>query len=142
MNGTQLLIQGLVRKLWIATRFIVFGVGGFGLMLGFTFAFSLWVSGHEPNLLSPFLSFPLALAGTLMTLYGTGEWGRWAYLWVFLSIPVSLCLLEVVPDLWSFGKLSPAIIAVMAASLSLLVVRNHYEDRALDSMRRKIEPGR
>jgi len=76
--------------LWIAVRFVIFGVGGF---------FALWIgwvmladaidpisSKDRWNL----LGFPLALVGGLMMLFGSGVWRRWAYLWVFYSTPVVL----------------------------------------------------
>jgi hypothetical protein len=39
--------------------------------------------------MNPFLGVPLAFVGGLMILVGTGKWGRWAYMWIFLSIPIA-----------------------------------------------------
>jgi hypothetical protein len=47
--------------------------------------------------MSPFLLIPLSLIGAAMMLFGVGEWGRWWYLLVFLSIPLSLSLLFLIP---------------------------------------------
>jgi len=76
--------------LWIAVRFVVFGVGGF---------FALWIGwlmlAVVLDPISPkgrwdLLGLPLALAGGLMMLFGSGMWRRWAYLWVFYSTPIVL----------------------------------------------------
>ena len=74
----------ICQRVWIALRFIVFGVGGFWLLM------FCWIARLEPatHLMNPFLALPLGLIGALMMLFGAGEWGRWAYLWVFLSTPL------------------------------------------------------
>ena len=59
-------------------------------------AFIARVFEHDQHMMTSFLSLPLALVGVLMVLYGVGEWGRWAYLLVFLSIPatfIGYCIL-------------------------------------------------
>ena len=66
------------RKAWVAVRFVLFGFFGFLVMLLFSVFFIARVFEHDPHFLSPFLSLPLALLGSVMMLYGVGEWGRWA----------------------------------------------------------------
>jgi hypothetical protein len=93
MTDTPQIRETLAWRIWIAIRFIVFGVGGF---------IALWISwlslifAFDPpsqRLFSPFVAVPLALVGALMMLYGGGQWGRWAYLWVFVSVPIVITLL-------------------------------------------------
>ena len=48
--------------------------------------------------MNPFLGIPLAFVGGLMILAGTGQWRRWAYLWVFLAVPLAALI---------WGLLSP-----------------------------------
>ena len=42
--------------------------------------------------MSPYFALPLAFVGALMMLLGAGEWGRWAYLFVFISTPFVMFL--------------------------------------------------
>jgi len=81
--------------------------------------------------MSPFLLVPLSLVGAVMMLYGVGEWGRWGYLLVFLSIPVSLSLLFLVPTGGFFaafllGKEVGVIVPTVAAVGSYAIVRRYY----------------
>jgi hypothetical protein len=68
MTGTPQIRETLAWRIWIAIRFIVFGVGGF---------IALWISwlsliiiADPPGqrLFSPFVAVPLALVGALMML--------------------------------------------------------------------------
>ena len=88
--------KSIGRRAWIAARFILFGCVGFYVMLFGMVAFIARVFEHDQHMMTSFLSLPLALVGVLMVLYGVGEWGRWAYLLVFLSIPatfIGYCIL-------------------------------------------------
>ena len=129
MSADHALRKTVIQKAWIAARFVLFGLLGFWVMLGFTVAFASRVSGHDPHLISPFLSLPLALVGAVMMLYGVGEWGRWAYLWVFLSMPISLWLLLLVPGAWDSIGL-PLIVAALAAFFSNAGVQIYYSREA------------
>jgi hypothetical protein len=126
--------ETLAWKIWTAIRFIVFGVGGF---------IALWMSwlslifAFDPpgqRLFSPFLAVPLALVGALMMLYGGGQWGRWAYLWVFVSVPIVITLLgmlsEVYPAL-DFVFAKPLLLAGIPLPMvvSYLLVRRYYRVR-------------
>lgn len=59
---------------------------------------------------------PLGILGAVLMLYGVGEWGRWAYLGVFLSIPLSMLLwfLTFYPQDKLAGALAPGVVAVVA----------------------------
>ena len=99
--------------MWHALRFILFGVPGFCVMLYSAVAlFDRFYDRHH-QFISPFLSLPLMIIGALLMLYGVGEWRRWAYLWVFLSIPASLCVLFVIPGIGS--KVLPVLVIAVAA---------------------------
>src|SRR6266487_2727125 len=116
------------QKAWIAARFVLFGLIGFWVMLGFTVAFALRVFDHDQHTVSSFLSLPLAVVGAVMMLYGVGEWGRWAYLWVFLSIPISLCFCLCVPGAENSEE-SPVIFAALAAFFTYAGVQIYYGHR-------------
>jgi len=128
MTSLQTLPNSLWKKAWVAVRFVLFGVLGFLVMLG------AWVMlldrlssiRHENGEMSPFLLVPLPLAGAVMMLFGAGEWGRWGYLLVFLSIPVSLSLLFLIP---AAGKDVGVIVPTLAAAGTYAVVRRYYARR-------------
>src|SRR6267142_2992177 len=88
MIDTPQIRPTIARKIWITIRLVVFGIGGFVALwvswLSIIFAFG----PPGDRFLSPFVAAPLSLVGALMMLYGGGQWGRWAYLWVFLSVPI------------------------------------------------------
>src|ERR1043166_5045005 len=115
------------QKIWIAARFVLFGFTGFWVMLGFSVAFALRVFEHDQHTVSPFLCVPLSFIGALMMLFGVGEWRQWAYLWVFLSIPISFCLLALIPGTGS--KELPVVVAAAAAFGSYGIVRAYYARR-------------
>ena len=113
----------LLRKVWIAVRFVVFGVFGLVVML---VAFGglldrLTSIHHEKGYLVPLGLIAVCVLGALMMLFGVGEWRRWGYLFVFLSLPASLLLLFLVPD---------AGVVVPLFSLGIyIVVRAYYARR-------------
>jgi hypothetical protein len=123
----------LLHKAWVAVRFVVFGFAGFWVMLGFTMAFLMRVFMHDQHVMNPFLSFPLAVAGAFMMLFGVGEWGRWRYLLVFVSIPAAFIGSSYLYD-WIFPDspkpLGPFVIATVAAFLTHRAVRAYYARRA------------
>jgi hypothetical protein len=118
-------------RIWIAIRFIVFGVGGF---------IALWISwlslifAFDPpsqRLFSPFVAVPLALVGALMMLYGGGQWGRWAYLWVFVSVPIVITLLGMLSGVYlalDFVFAKPLLLVGIPLPMvvSYLLVRRYY----------------
>jgi hypothetical protein len=83
---------------------------------------------QDRDSITPFLSLPLVFIGLFMMLYGAGEWRRWAYLWVFLSIPISLCLLHLIPGAGN-DKGSPVIVSAVAAFGTYAGVRAYYARR-------------
>ena len=88
MNTAPQIRETVTWKIWVAIRFIVFGIGGF---IAVWISWLSLLSAFDPpgvRWLSPYVAAPLSLVGALMMLYGVGQWGRWAYLWVFLSVPI------------------------------------------------------
>jgi len=128
MMDPETLPNSLQKKAWVAVRFVLFGVLGFFVMFG------AWIMlidrltsiRHEKGEMSPFLLVPLSLVGAVMMLFGVGEWGRWGYLLVFLSIPVSLSLLFLTP---AAGKAVAVIVPTLAAAGTYVVVRRYYARR-------------
>ncbi|SRR6266850_6621061 len=123
-----MLSNSLWKNVWVTVRFVFFGVFGFIVMFG------AWVVlldrftsvRHKSGEMSPSLLVPLSLIGAVMMLFGVGEWGRWGYLLVFLSIPVSLSLLFLVP---TGGKDIGVLVPTVAAVASYIVVRRYYARR-------------
>jgi hypothetical protein len=134
MTDTPQTRETVARKTWISIRFIVFGVGGF---------MALWISwlslifaNDPPNerWLSPYVAAPLSFVGALMMLYGGGQWGRWAYLGVFMSVPIvgsALWLLaENYPTLdFLFAKPLTPILFASPMAVSYFLVRRYYRLR-------------
>jgi hypothetical protein len=93
MTNTPQIRTTVPWKIWIAIRFIFFGVGGVWISL---LSIMLMLDPPGERWLSPYVAAPLSLVGALMMLYGCGQWGRWHYLWVFLSMPITITALFVV----------------------------------------------
>ena len=133
-------------SLWIAVRFLIFGVGGFVVVcmswLSLLFMFD------ADRLLSPYVGVPLGIIGALFMLFGSGKWGRWLYLWVFLSMPITVLILSVIThnspnsqfldSLWA----KPLTLIWFSAPmpLSYALVRRHYRRKEARLMAAKPMP--
>lgn len=113
------------RKVWIGVRFVLFGFVGFGVMLYSAGSLMLTVLHRQEEIFSPYLSAPLTVVGALMIVYGVGEWKRWAYVWVFLSIPISIFMTSIIPG-GDRDKGLPVVVAAIAAFSSSAAVRAYY----------------
>jgi hypothetical protein len=122
VNNTSL------RKVWIAFRFLVFGV--FGLVVMFvafvTLIDRLTSIDHEKGFVASLGLIVVCGLGAVMMLFGVGEWGRWGYLFVFLSIPVSLLLLFLMPHA---GKDVGVIVPTLTSVGTYIAVRVFYARR-------------
>ena len=127
----RLVSNSLKAKLWIVVRFLVFGVGGFLLMLAAWLSFLDHLSTHSKWLL---VFAPMAITGAVLMLYGVGEWEKWAYLGVFLSIPLSM-LLWFVPS-YPQDKLSGAFTPSIVAIVAYLFAKRYYWRRQSHSSER------
>jgi hypothetical protein len=76
------------KKIEFAIKFVVLAVPGFLIFMGCCLGLIIELSYSEPFVMDPAMAPILGLVSALMILGGTGQWGRWAYLWVFLSIPI------------------------------------------------------
>ena len=103
----------------------MFGVGGFCLL------FVAWalLLGHSNEFFWLLGLAPLLVLGAFSMLYGVGEWGRWAYLGVFLSIPLSM-LLGFLP-FFPQDKLAAAAAPVLVASITYFLAKLHYCRKSL-----------
>src|SRR5215467_8203024 len=99
MTSTHTLVRTVIHKTWTGIRFLVFGVGGFVVMFSFGFDFLLRFvdPAHPLTNMNLFVSLGFAFLASVAILFGVGEWKRWAYIWFFLSMPLSLCLLAMLP---------------------------------------------
>lgn len=83
MTDTPQVRATVAWKTWMAVRFIIFGIGGFiALWISWLSLIIFAVDPPGERWLSPFLTVPLSFVGALMMLYGGGQGGRWAYLFV------------------------------------------------------------
>jgi hypothetical protein len=131
-----------LQKVWIAVRFIVFGVGGFWLLIYSWIVLVVRLLPGGERMMNPFLALLLPVGGAFMMLFGGGQWGRWAYLWVFLSTPIvvslllllSTLLIPLFPNNFSGSEfLDPKLfgIFVFAAPMpiSYAIVKRYYRRR-------------
>jgi len=119
---------------WTAIRFVAFGVGGFiALWVGCVLLLDFLVplGAHDPQSL---LGIPMTLVGGLMMLFGSGQWKRWAYLWVFYSTPIVITVMAILSHYWPsweeyvpFGKGFLPFLAPMP--VSYWIVRTYYKRR-------------
>jgi hypothetical protein len=116
-------------KLWIAVRFVLCGVGGFLLMLLSWFFFINRVLDAHPHSNWRLALPSLMLAGAFLALYGVGQWGRWAYVGVFLTFPLSTILWALVSGASQDKATGPLLCGVVTLA-AYYVVRGHYEARS------------
>ena len=128
----------LILNAWVALRFIIFGVGGFLLLMVCWIALVDRVSTPREHFLHPAVALPLALAAALMILFGVGQWGRWAYLLVFLSSPLVISVLLLLPHSSEGGKEAGVLIFALPLIGSYLVVRGYY--RRADALKANASP--
>jgi hypothetical protein len=112
---------GAGQRLWVATRFVVFGIGGLWLLM-ISWLGMADVSVRGERWASPFLLVPLGLVGAFAILFGVGEWRRWAYLWVFVSIPIGI-LVMALADSKEMGVVAFATPMVVSYALLKLYYR-------------------
>jgi hypothetical protein len=131
MSATPQVKRNPLGTLWLAVRFVLFGVGGFAavwiswLSLVFTF------DPPPERLLNPLAAIALGLAGAVMMLYGGGKWGRWAYLWVFVSVPLVVTPIGLLsakyPAVdWLFAKPVAILLVALPMPVSYLLVKRYY----------------
>jgi len=133
-------LQNVIRKAWIVLRFIMFGVGRFYLLVLCSLELAAQAFDSRGHLLHFAVALPLAAVGALMMLFGAGEWGRWAYLWVFLSVPLGVCLLVLLPTPYSGDKETGVLILIVPLIVSYVIVRLYYRRRNAQRDRLPIEP--
>jgi hypothetical protein len=130
-----------LRRLWIALRFVIFAVGGLGLL--FYSGVHLAVRGSEDvvkPLLHPLIATGLLAMASLSILYGLGRWGRWLYLPAMMACPFIFLSL-----LFGFAKLTPhadknvgvlfCVFAVVISLSGLRWVDGYYRRREVDGRR-------
>jgi hypothetical protein len=122
------------RKIEFAIRFFTLGVGGFLIFIFCSLALIVELSYGEPMAMNLFLGVPIAFVSGLMILAGTGQWRRWAYMWVFLAVPIAALIWGLLspsenPLLDGHGidpKLLGILVFGLPMVLSYVFVRRHY----------------
>jgi hypothetical protein len=121
--------QSAWHRIWIALRFLMFACGGLVVLSFGITHFVGRVFGHDRYYITPFLSLPIVFVSLFMLLYGTGEWGRWRFLFVFTLMPISFSV-----PIWIYwliaGRMIPMPIPFLAMGivgfLTHAAVRKHY----------------
>lgn len=128
-NDTEPMAKNtLLGKGWTAFRFVAFGVFGFVVMMSAFLIFftDMSVLDHKRGYSTSLGLLAIFILGAVMMLYGAGEWGRWGYLFVFFSIPVSFLVSLVVP----FAREEAGVIVPTLASVgTYFVVQAYYARR-------------
>jgi hypothetical protein len=124
------------QKIEYAIRFFTLGVGGFLIFTFCCLALIVELSYGEPMLMNPFLGVPIAFVGGLMILAGTGQWKRWAYMWIFLSVPIAASIWALSSPFLSENQLldrhgiDPRFLGILVFGLPMVLsyvfVRRHY----------------
>lgn len=126
------------QKIEMVVRFVVLAVPGFLIFMFCCLALITYLSYGEPFVMDPLLGVPLALASAFMILAGTGQWGRWAYLCVFLSIPIAaliwILLSKNLPDtpfdpLRTHPKLLGMLVFALPMVFSYAIVNRYYRHK-------------
>jgi len=114
-------------KLATLLRFVFCGLIGLWLMLLTSVSFYLSLMG-ENGFLHPLVILPFVVLSSLLLLYGIGEWGRWAYLWIFHAPLPSVLLLGLLPG----GDSKEAAFLVIIASpiVAYFAVKAYYHKPA------------
>ena len=84
------------------------------------------VIDHQRGYLSSLGVLVIFVLGAVMMLYGVGEWGRWGYLLVFLSIPISILLVCLFTNA---GKGVGVLVPALASVGTYITVRAYYARR-------------
>jgi hypothetical protein len=118
-------------------RLVVLAVPGILIFMGCCLGLIIELSYGEPFTIDPFLAPLLSLVSALMILAGTGQWGRWGYLWVFLSIPIAglvwalLFQGNISPDpLHTYPKLLGMAVFALPMIGSYAIVNRYYRYKA------------
>jgi hypothetical protein len=134
------------KKIEFAIRLVVLAVPGFLIFMGCCLGLIIELSYGEPFTMDPPLEPPLGLVGGLMILGGTGQWGRWAYLWVFLSIPITGLVWAMVfkgdsfsDPLATYPKLLGMSVFALPMIGSYAIVNRYYSRKALRNV--EVVPG-
>ncbi len=123
----------MTQRVWLAIRFVVFGIGGFVLMMIFSLDLTEQTIAHNRSLTNtkPLVSAMLMIVGVVSILFGVGEWKRWAYVSVFLSIPATFAILTVLPNRFTDWLSLPILAAILVsvAWTAFVLSRRHYRRR-------------
>jgi len=125
------------QKIEFAIRFFTLGVGGFFIFIVCSLALIVELSYGEPMVMNPFLGVPIAFVSGLMILAGTGKWKRWAYMWIFLSIPIAASIWALLSPLFPSEHqvldghgIDPRLLGILVFGLpmvfSYVFVRRYY----------------
>jgi hypothetical protein len=114
----------------VSLRFIFLAIPGLITFLVFSLALFLEIDEKGFTKIHPALSSVIALLGILMMLYGAGLWKQWRYIWVFISIPLSIFLYEIINVEIIDSKADIGLVSGIVAAFTLGLVRISYKKSA------------
>ena len=127
------------QKIETALRVIVLAIPGFLILMFCDLGLIVEFLYGEPMMVDPFVGLGLASVSTLMILVGTGQWGRWAYSFVFLSIPtvgvIGTLLSRFLPEIHSdqnliVTRLLGTAVFALPMIVSYVIVNAYYRRKA------------
>jgi hypothetical protein len=104
--------------------FLLVGIPGLALFLFATV--ELISAFYDPTVPhgNAAVSCLIGMAGMILMLIGIGEWGKWKYFIVFLSIPVSITGSVFLASFFDGAKLLPGIFVGVVTFATLHLVKN------------------
>ena len=118
----------MLNRLLTVFLFLFFAIPGFLLSFGAAIEFCSPIKEGKGGITTQLVCALTCVIGSFMMLLGVGKWGAWRYLYVFLSIPVMLCvIILIIPP---GDKFVPAIIVGIVYYVILRLVRSSYEINA------------
>lgn len=105
--------------------FALVAIPGLVLLLGSTVEFCSTISENRSGdpIMTQIFCVVVGVLGIFMMLLGVRKWGCWKYLYVFLSIPISLGMIILLCP--SGNKFTPVVITGVLCCMVLRCVQNH-----------------
>ncbi|EEF59277.1 hypothetical protein [Pedosphaera parvula] len=123
-----------VRTVWLAIRFLIFGLLGFWFATACSSAFLSTVYDSPVSESGALIFMPIFIClGALMMLFGFNAWRRWDCFWVFLSLHVSFLY-----AIWAYERtesdkakmLGSMLIVAAGVLLAWIKSRSHHQQQA------------
>ncbi len=121
-HGKSNFVKGLL--------FVFCALPGLALFLASTGL--LFAAFYDPrsNIPHPIISATIAAIGMILMLVGIGKWQNWAYLFVFLSIPISTFVYIMFDSQAKGGILGLGVTILSISFVVLFAIKRFYQGKA------------